>query len=546
MILYKKVIIILIAWIASFCIGSIDIRTHDFLSTGHTIVIYNVCRLIWTFLFILLIFLIGKSVLRRLFPEHEDHLNAIERFVLSSFIGASIITLIVFLLGYLQLYYSWIFLVLISFVFLFSADLSMLCSIDFYRKGVFPIPIARFYREPGGMKYVASGIYVSVAVMIGIVLLTRVIWPISGGGDVYEHYVPYQMEVIRNHGTWPNDVWIHYYTTKGSSLTFLAILLTDFLGSQIASFSLLISATLALATILYRGTKDVVICGLGMLVFLNCFSHHDSAIVSSFNSHHVQLVGYIAAALWMSIMMEYLPDRVRFKWVSVWSVICLGSIVFFPHTMVLIGLFLCFLVLNYLIRKQFLTAKFLLFLIIICAVGYMAVLLSNQIISGMMMENPTHIMWKFSNQEKFASWCSPYLVEYFLEGNSATHSNLNLPNPLNFGLDEWRLILRMDLLRPIFPNALVLIIFILISAWHINDFTWLSRRWTVVTPLLYMLLVTIMIAPVPGTSSSIRRNYVFVTFPLTAIGLICWKITFDFLGHLRSRLIYFLKVGLAR
>ena len=49
----------------------------------------------------------------------------------------------------------------------------------------------------------------------------------GGGGDYYTHYFYYYLAVIQNHGLAPNDVWYHYYYSKGSGLAFLGMLLSD-------------------------------------------------------------------------------------------------------------------------------------------------------------------------------------------------------------------------------------------------------------------------------------------------------------------------------
>ena len=65
-------------------------------------------------------------------------------------------------------------------------------------------------------------------ISIGLVwvLLTRGLYP-GGGGDYYTHYFYYYLDVLKHHGLAPNDVWYHYYYSKGYGLFFLSMLLTD-------------------------------------------------------------------------------------------------------------------------------------------------------------------------------------------------------------------------------------------------------------------------------------------------------------------------------
>ena len=68
-------------------------------------------------------------------------------------------------------------------------------------------------------------------------LLRRGLFP-GGSGDYYTHYFYYYLEVLKNHGLAPNDVWYHYYYSKGSGLVFLGMLLTDPEAPRAHDFSL--------------------------------------------------------------------------------------------------------------------------------------------------------------------------------------------------------------------------------------------------------------------------------------------------------------------
>ncbi len=82
-------------------------------------------------------------------------------------------------------------------------------------------------------------------------LLVRGLYP-GGNGDYFSHYFYYYLSVIKNHGLIPNDVWYHYYYSKGYGLFFLGMLITDPEAPSLATFCCVIFAALSLAALTQR------------------------------------------------------------------------------------------------------------------------------------------------------------------------------------------------------------------------------------------------------------------------------------------------------
>jgi len=71
--------------------------------------------------------------------------------------------------------------------------------------------------------------------------------------DSYGHYVPYYQAVLEQGGTGINELWHHFWISKGAALHLVATLLTDIHGPQLVSFTFLTVTTfLAVLLIFFR------------------------------------------------------------------------------------------------------------------------------------------------------------------------------------------------------------------------------------------------------------------------------------------------------
>ena len=82
-------------------------------------------------------------------------------------------------------------------------------------------------------------------------MLVRGLLP-GGSPDFFLHYFYYYLEVLQNHGLAPNDVWYHYYYSKGDGLVFFSSLLTDPEAPELVSFCCVAFAALAIASLTAR------------------------------------------------------------------------------------------------------------------------------------------------------------------------------------------------------------------------------------------------------------------------------------------------------
>jgi len=79
----------------------------------------------------------------------------------------------------------------------------------------------------------------------GLLAAVKGLYP-AGGHDYYTHYFHYYREVVESGSIWPNNVYYHFYYSKGAGLFFLAMLLTDPLAPQLVTLCMFAGGALSI------------------------------------------------------------------------------------------------------------------------------------------------------------------------------------------------------------------------------------------------------------------------------------------------------------
>ena len=148
-----------------------------------------------------------------------------------------------------------------------------------------------------------------IAVVAAWLLLRRGLFP-GGSGDYYTHYFYYYLEVLKNHGLAPNDVWYHYYYSKGSGLVFLGMLLTDPEAPALTTFPCVIFAAVAIATLAARMAPGSLWPAAGALIYLLYYLLSFSDIGGSeFQKDHEEIAALVVLTAWALCMERCAPPR---------------------------------------------------------------------------------------------------------------------------------------------------------------------------------------------------------------------------------------------
>src|SRR5205823_3534149 len=105
------------------------------------------------------------------------------------------------------------------------------------------------------------------AVVAWLFLCIKVLYP-NGGNDYYTHYFYYYVNVVKYGSLMPNEVWYHFYYSKGTGLYFLAMLLTDPLAPQLVTAGFVLIGALSVALILGRVAPGTSLAWVGAILYL--------------------------------------------------------------------------------------------------------------------------------------------------------------------------------------------------------------------------------------------------------------------------------------
>jgi hypothetical protein len=217
-----------------------DVYHAHFASRGLIVVAYNVFRILFIFYLIWIVYAAGAWVLRRLGRFSE--LQTTERLVLGFFAGAGLWHIALLALGYLNLYTAPV-AIAVTIPAVIYAYPDALTAVSAFRRRLFSLRAADRHD-----RIMAC----CIAVAAVLLLVIKGLYP-GGGHDYYTHYFYYHLSVIKNGGIWPNEVWYHYYYSKGLGLDFLGMLLADPLAPQLVTSCFMAIA----AASLYLVVKEI-------------------------------------------------------------------------------------------------------------------------------------------------------------------------------------------------------------------------------------------------------------------------------------------------
>ena len=189
---------------------AVDVYHLHFFQSGFDIFLYNFFRSIFVFFLIWLIYAVGYfALLPFVSTKTLNEFTFTERIIIGFSIGVGIWHIVLFVLGVVNLYYRSVMLVLCSLVLLASAKLFL----QMKREAKESVTSLIKEWQQGSPQQGITALLVGMSLIW--LLMVRGLYP-GGGGDYFTHYFYYYLDVIQNHGLVPNDVWYHYYYSKGA------------------------------------------------------------------------------------------------------------------------------------------------------------------------------------------------------------------------------------------------------------------------------------------------------------------------------------------
>lgn len=438
--------------------GTIDVYHKHFFDVGPIVAAYNGCRVIFVGFLAWLIYAAGYALIATVVPAGRlRELPLAERLVLGFGAGIGIWHVGMLVLGMLGLYYRSLMIVICCIVLIASAKqfagvLGELCQLIANR--------ATAWRRP--RTSIIGIAWVLIGLAAAWLLLARGLYP-GGGSDYYTHYSRYYQEVMRNHGLAPNDVWYHYYYSKGAGLFFLAMLLTDPQAPELVSFCCVCFAALALAALAARIAPRSLwpaVCGLLYLLFyivsLARGIYFGAGPGGDFQKSHEEMSALIVIATWATVMYDLQPRQWEIPSLITAASALVAAAILTPITGGFLAIVFALRAAWSLTRK---TVRQFWGYSILCATAASTTLcmfLLNYWITGLATDQALDITWRFANLERLNEWgVIPQLVA--LAWIRDNYERVAPPAGWQI-VEQLRDVLRLDALWPLLLSGAIALI----------------------------------------------------------------------------------------
>lgn len=490
---------------------------YDFETKGLDLFTYQMCRFIYLFFFVWIVVGVGAFTLKILRKGIITEYSALEEVVINFFLGASVLTIFLFFAGYLNLYY-----------YEAAVGFAIVCLIATYP--LIKDLVARCFRETKNFLYSSEDktlnftLLTLIFLTLFLLVVSRVIFPGETSNDSWEHYIPYQAEVIKNHGIWPNDIWYNFFSTKGAGISFLSILFTDILAYQIVTFCFVIAATLILFTWIKKITKSNYWALLAAFLYLAAHLL-TNPFQATFHSHHLAAGAFFIAIAWLVTIRPTSASPPFFLWCKILLILNISFIIFIPHFAALLGPFWVLIAITSFIQrdKKLALASFM----FACSLTLtlLAVLISNYFVSGMFFEQPMDLMTRFSNRAQLSKWMSPFMPFFLIEGTISANTGFMIPNYLSLDWEKWGYLFRFNFFNSLFLYKLFLTVPFAAVAYFLKVRKEKPISFNQIYPMLAVGIASFIVARIANPPESIFRNFWFLTFFSCFFGIIiCWVI----------------------
>jgi hypothetical protein len=417
----------------------IDVYHAQFATKGLVVATYNAFRVLFVFYMFWIVYAAGAFALRRLGKFPEPH--AIERFVLGFFAGAGLWHIALLALGYLNLY---------------IVPAAIMVTVPAV---IYAYPDARI--AVSGCRHYISSLSTAdrhdrimaccIAVTAGLLLIIKGLYP-GGGHDYYTHYFYYYQSVIKHAGIWPNEVWYHYYYSKGLGLDFLGMLLTDPLAPQLVTSSFMIVAAAAL----FLAVRDIAPATNWPMASVLLFAafYIVTPYWGEFEKQHEFNTALIVGVIWMTQRALRAQDQSKRGFVVACGLAIATAIIintqigaFYAAIFGIIALVLAAL-------RDFRAAALCAGFSGWAALVVLVVLTLNYVTTGLPIDQPITRFWPWTDVEKLHELGSlPMVLNLYLGTKALIAAQLPL-----LSRDSLKLIaqtLRLDLLYPLIGLAVI-------------------------------------------------------------------------------------------
>jgi hypothetical protein len=424
-------LVILVYVALLYWFDSRDFYHGHFFDHGMLVRHYVRLRLLFIFCFAWLVYAVGVMVLTvALGPQDLAKLPARERFPLGYLVGVAVWTVLLCALGLAGLYTRPL-AIAITMAVMLGASPHLVACIDaaisvllrfcrsiatLARSVASHRPICTAGDNPTAAANWWATLLFQAFVVIGIAvaatgfLLIKGLYP-GGGHDYYGHYFPYYVRVIQTGSVLPNDVWYHFYLSKGDGLYFLAMLLTDPLAPQLVAAGFILCAACIVYALLRRVSPTGPIPWIGVFLYLVFFIYTPGPQQfmtrggwGDLEKEHELTAVLLLGVIWCAIRLNDTVDGTKRPWIIGLHASIVATILTTFQLGFLVGLYLFGFMLWFAVKGQRSQAVIAFFACLTASITMAVVLAVNYDLTGLVLDQAVLLTWPFVNLVKVAQW----------------------------------------------------------------------------------------------------------------------------------------------
>jgi hypothetical protein len=489
-------------------------------------IVHLVARVLFAIFFFLILFGFGRLgliVIQQ--PRLLVDLAASEEIAISVLLGSSILRAAMLIIGFLFAY-TWAVLLAFGVAALASgiprfALLMKNSAISFMRNWNGAMIVKKII--------VASIIGALISAVVAV-SMAKFLYP-NGTGDYFTNYFPYYKEVVQAGNIWPNDVWYHFYMSKGFGDSFFVIILSDYLGPQTVSQVMFILGLVIVYAMTKRmfndgisGLSAAAIVAVGfILTFERNIGFGDWV---EFPKEHVITSVLFMGCVWISWLQLHMKRLQLRDWGIVCASIYSGLVMARPQFLALLAVFLS-LISTYACasnRRRSVLIYLAAFLVSAGVVGAMLAL--NYSITGLADVTPFRTFWRFADQAHFATWVSPFLMLLLDLSEPPDLGSIALPNLTQFKpLKLLAAVFKIDRAGPVFglwsiPLLIVVGCGLYLLRTGAKKLPLSEGFWSGIVALACMLGASILVFFIVNQIGSVFRLYAFCIYPVVMIAVL--------------------------
>ena len=467
-------------------------------------------------------------------------IDGLDAAIARCFLGISSVQLFVIVLGFSGLLYESVAIAFTAVFFFFSWPLLLTSKSQFrvYLKN------SDFLNRENWVEWALA---ILLCIIAGYVFFSKVIFP-TFDWDTIMHYNQYFAEVVRNHNLNPNNVWYHYFYSKGAGAFILGILLSDQDGHKLITYISLVYACMALWSLLATFNSRKISLAF-MLAYLGIYVSNDAWYI--FDKQHVMMSCMITGLLWAGLRYSTAYENTKHVWMYVSIFMVIATIVFVPTTVGILlpvyGLVTLFNAWNNR-RTEAIHYGTLMLTALLTIVVWLAI---NYISTGMFEITPVEPNLNVADQKVLSQWTSPYMALWMIEGfphklTSFFSSSLNIKelqawavNLLHIDELLWLKhlkylivacvfcylaqpslfsIRKLDAYVRLIAAILMVIGFGFAFSLTMNQPISIARYFIFTTPLILLIVTTSIVMITERTIHETRHNAIYLVFTLLVVG----------------------------